>query len=329
MVIHESWNGSLASYDQYTIAWICALPIELAAARAMLDDIHENLPRHTNDTNTYTLGSVQRHNIVVACLPTAQYGAINAASVLTHLIRTFPSVRFGLMVGVGGGVPTKADIRLGDIVIGTKVVQHDIGKIDVDGQTQRTADPKILDHLLGTGVSSLQAKHERDSSRIPFLLEKSFDGDPQYRRPTTEDHLFIPTYDHTLLAPSCDECDRSKLVPRSRRSTDNPVVHYGTIASGSQVMKNGIERDNIARQWDAICFEMDAAGLMAVLPCLPIRGICDYSDSHKNKEWQRYAAAVAAVYARELLGVLPVFRIETHITSTFDPRKLCPIFRCS
>ncbi|KAM6513749.1 hypothetical protein FALCPG4_014969 [Fusarium falciforme] len=303
---HDSRNRSPASNDQYTIAWICALPIEMTAARAMLDDIHEDLPRHTNDTNTYTLGGIQGHNIVIACLPIGQYGTNNAASVLTHLIRTFPSIRLGLMVGIGGVVPGKVDMRLGDVVVGTRVVQYDLGKTIGNGQIQRTAIPKSPHHLLGTAVSSLQARHERDSSRIPLILEEKFDEHPQYRRPTTVDRLFFSTYEHTSPSPSCDECDRSKLVPRSRRSTDNPVIHYGTIASGNQVMRDGTQRDNIARQLDAICFEMEAAGLMDILPCLPIRGICDYSDSHKNKEWQRYAAAAAAAYTRELVAVLPV-----------------------
>ncbi|KAI8711063.1 PNP-UDP-1 domain-containing protein [Fusarium sp. LHS14.1] len=312
-------NGLPASHDQYTIAWICALPIEMAAARAMLDDVHQDLPRHTNDTNTYTLGSVQRHNVVVACLPTAQYGTNNAANVLTHLIRTFPSIRLGLMVGIGGGVPGKVEMRLGDVVVGTRVVQYDLGKIIGDGQVQRTAIPKSPHHLLGTAVSSLQARHERDGSRILLILEEKFDEHSKYGRPTTADRLFFSTYDHTSPAPSCDECDRSKLVPRSRRSTDNPMIHYGTIASGNQVMRSGTQRDNIAQQLDAICFEMEAAGLMDILPCLPIRGICDYSDSHKNKEWQRYAAATAATYARELLGVLPVAEVQTKAAPAPNP----------
>ncbi|KAH6960015.1 hypothetical protein BKA56DRAFT_445506, partial [Ilyonectria sp. MPI-CAGE-AT-0026] len=91
------------SYDDYTIVWICALHLEMAAARAMLDETHEDLPRYANDSNTYTLGSIKKH-IVIACLPTAQYGTNNAANVLTHLIRTFPPIRLGLMVGIGGGV---------------------------------------------------------------------------------------------------------------------------------------------------------------------------------------------------------------------------------
>jgi hypothetical protein len=45
-------------------------------------------------------------------------------------------------------------------------------------------------------------------------------------------------------------------------------------------------------------------GLMDSFPCLVIRGICDYADSHKNKVWQPYAAATAASYAKELLLVI-------------------------
>ncbi|POR32105.1 Ankyrin repeat domain-containing protein 50 [Tolypocladium paradoxum] len=321
--VHEARSGWLTSHDQYTIAWICALHIEMAAARAMLDEVYEDLPRQPNDSNTYTLGSIEHHNIVIACLPTAQYGLNNAANVLTHLVRTFPSIRAGLMVGIGGGAPSKADVHLGDIVVGTRVMQYDLGKIVGDGEIQRTAIPKIPHPLLGTAVSSLRAKHERDSSRIPSILREKFEGHSEYGRPSSQDRLFSSTYDHVSSTSGCDECDHSKLVPRSRRRTDDPLIHYGAIASGNQVMRSATQRDNIARQLDVICFEMEAAGLMDILPCLPIRGICDYSDSHKNKEWQRYAAAAAAAYARELLAVLPVPAIEMTEHIGHDQMDMC------
>ncbi|SPJ92435.1 uncharacterized protein FTOL_13721 [Fusarium torulosum] len=272
----------------------------------MLDEVHQDLPRHSNDTNAYTLGSIERHNIVIACLPVARYGTNNAANVLTHLIRTFPAIRLGLVVGIGGGVPSMVDVHLGDIVIGTKVMQYDLGKVVEDGQMQCTAVPKIPQQLLGTAVSSLRARHEGEGSRILSILREKFEGRPEYDRPSSLDYLFFSTYTHVSQIPGCDKCDHSKLMPRSRLKKDDPVIHYGAIASGNQVMRSGTQRDNIAQQLDAICFEMEAAGVMDILPCLPIRGICDYSDSHKNKEWQRYAAAVAAAYARELLNVLPM-----------------------
>jgi nucleoside phosphorylase len=67
-------------------------------------------------------------------------------------------------------------------------------------------------------------------------------------------------------------------------------------------MKHGTTRDEIGKKEGVICFEMEAAGLMNNFPCLVIRGICDYADSHKNKMWQAYAAATAAAFARVFLG---------------------------
>lgn len=72
-------------------------------------------------------------------------------------------------------------------------------------------------------------------------------------------------------------------------------------------MKDSETRDCLARELGIICFEMEAAGLMNQLPTLVIRGICDYSDSHKQKAWQGYAALTAAAYAKLLLTAIPVY----------------------
>ncbi|KAF3226663.1 hypothetical protein TWF191_004486 [Orbilia oligospora] len=315
--VYESGNDlSAAERDRYTIAWICALYTELAAAQAMLDEIHDAVATYPNDSNTYTLGSIGRHNVVVACLPDAQYGTNNAANVLTNLIRTFKFIRLGLMVGIGGGVPGTADIRLGDIVVGTRVMQYDLGKIVEDGEIQRTAVAKIPHSSAGTVISTLRAKHTLGQSRIPSILREKLEEHPKYGRPDLPDRLFAASSQHTSPTASCDECDDSKLVTRIARLDFNPVVHYGVIASGNKVIKSGTIRDNIAGELDAICFEMEAAGLMDILPCLPIRGICDYSDSHKNKSWQSYAAATAAAYAREFLEVLPAIEMPKRFLGT-------------
>ena len=46
---------------------------------------------------------------------------------------------------------------------------------------------------------------------------------------------------------------------------------------------------------------MEAAGTMSTIPVSVIRGVCDYGDAQKNKEWQPYAAAMAAAFAKGLL----------------------------
>ena len=294
------------SHDSYSVAWICALPIEMGAAQAMLDETHQSLPIDVDDTNTYVLGRIAKHNVVIACLPATQYGTNNAANVATNLTRTFPSIRASLMVGIGGGVPGKSEIRLGDVVVGTRVMQYDLGKMVGAGQLQRTAVPRIPHHLLGTAVSSLRAKHELGPSRVSAILQEKLRRYPGYARPALPDLLFEATYDHVSSTANCDECNQSRLLPRGRRVQDDVVIHYGAIASGNQVMRSGKMRDEVASQLDVICFEMEAVGVMTAFPCLPIRGICDYSDSHKTKEWQGYAAGSAAAYATELLWVLPV-----------------------
>jgi nucleoside phosphorylase len=310
-------------HGDYTIAWICALPLELAASRAMLDEEHPLPPNQAGDDNNYVLGRIDQHNVVMACLP-GQYGTNNAAIVATNLKRSFPNIRATLMVGIGGGSPSQADLYLGDVVVGTRVMQYDMGKMVAGGLFQGTADAKTPAWLLNSAVSALRSKHgpHRFSSRMTSLLRSRLSN---ILRPSHPDHLFQASYEHHPLgAPTCSGCDLEKLQPRAARSSDEPWIHYGVVASGNSVMKDGKARDDIAQRLSALCFEMEAAGMMDNLQCLPIRGICDYSDSHKNKEWQDYAAATAAAYARELLEGLPpssrtLDQTPTYITNASQP----------
>ncbi|CEJ91578.1 hypothetical protein VHEMI07280 [[Torrubiella] hemipterigena] len=128
------------SHGDYAIGWICALPKELSASQAMLDTVHKPLPRVKNDSNTYTLGSIAVHNIVITCLSSGYYGTNKAAAVTSNMRWTFPSIRLYLMVGIGGGAPGTADIRLGDGVVGQGVVQYDLGKTVTRSQFIRTAN---------------------------------------------------------------------------------------------------------------------------------------------------------------------------------------------
>lgn len=277
----------------------------MAAARAMLDEIHPDLPQDAKDKNSYMLGSIGPQNVVIACLPNGRYGTNNATNVLTNLRWSFPSICMGLMVGIGGGAPAMADLHLGDVVVGTRVMPYDLGKVIEGGKIQRTGSPRFPDQALLTVVSSIRAKHLLEPSRVSSILGDMTERYPDFSYPTSPDRLFHLTYSHDPQFSCCKRCDQSKLLPRSRRVANNPKIHYGAIASGNHVMKDSATRDNVARELDIICFEMEAAGLMDILPCLPIRGICDYSDSHKSKEWQKYAAATAASYAKELVEILP------------------------
>ncbi|OLN87733.1 Ankyrin repeat domain-containing protein 50-like protein 3 [Colletotrichum chlorophyti] len=322
--------------EEYTVGWVCALPLEMAAAKGMLDQVHPNLSEQDPaDHNSYVLGEVQGHNVVIACLPAGIYGLTSAAAVAKDLLRTFKSIRFGLMVGIGGGAPSGTqDIRLGDIVVsqpsGTSggVIQYDRGKKLQKGTFQRTgslnAPPKVL---LGA-LNRLKADHLIEDSKIPQYLAELVIKSPKRMKKNfshqgaSNDHLFQKEYEHVDTDTTCGQCDRTRRVQRNERDDTDPVIHYGNIASGNQVIEHGKTRDRLSRELGVLCFEMEAAGLQD-FPCLVIRGICDYADSHKNDIWQAYAAATAAAFAKELLSVIPPERVlqEKAIPQlTSDPR---------
>jgi nucleoside phosphorylase len=254
----------------------------MAAAKAMLDDIHSDLPTSSNDQNTYVLGRIRTHNVVIACLPSGVYGTTSAATVANQMLFTFKSIRFGLMVGIGGGAPSKdADIRLGDVVVSKPtgdfggVVQYDFGETVGQGVFERTGRLNKPPQILLTAIARLQADQMIETSRIPEFLSEMMATHPGMSaefsyRGQEQDRLFDASSDHYGSRPVRDKYD--------------PVIHYDLIASGNQVIKHGGTRDKLGRELGILCFEMEAAGLMDNFPCLVIRGICDYADSHKNKQ---------------------------------------------
>ncbi|KAI0402421.1 pfs domain-containing protein [Xylaria palmicola] len=300
----------LLTNDDYDFGWVAALHIERAAAEAMLDEEHEPLTQKIGDSNNYSFGRIGNHNIVIASLPDDGYGTVNAATVASNMHRTFPGLRGYLVVGIAGGAPENTDVRLGDVVVNTKLVQYDLGKSVGDDKFQWADIPMQATQELRTAVSALKAEHEAKPSKICDTLREVAERKPHMERYTCRqslgDLLFESTYEHPETEIACDQCDRSRLVERIQRSSDSPVIHYGVIASGNQVIKYAKLRNTLARRFNALCFEMEGAGVIGSLGCLVIRSICDYADSHKNKRWQPYAAATAAAYAKELLGKIPV-----------------------
>jgi nucleoside phosphorylase len=311
-------EGSYRSngHDKYTVGWICALPIEMAVAVGMLDERHESLPQDQHDHNNYTLGRVGQHNIAIACLPAGVTGVTSAARVASQMSSTFSALRFGLMVGIGGGVPSGGnDIRLGDVVVsqptGTSggVIQYDFGKTVQEGRFERTWSLNRPPDLLLNAVASLKARHMVDEPLLSRYVAEMGSKYSRLRVASTypgveDDQLFEAEYDHPVGETSCANCDNGRMVRRADREDRGPVIHYGLVASGNQVMRDGRTRERLRREMNVLCFEMEAAGLMDNFPCLVVRGICDYADSHKNKRWQPYAASTAAGYAKELLNII-------------------------
>ena len=318
-------SASLPNED-YSVGWICALPQEAAAATAMLDEIHEEpRKRLSNDSNIYTLGRIGEHNVVIACLPAGVYGTNSAATVATQMLSSFESIRVGLMVGIGGGIPSvERDLRLGDVVVSKPsgtfggVVQYDRGKT-AQGKFERTGLLNKPPQVLLSAVSAMEKKHMMGESKISEYLADMLRKYPRMR----EKFSYQSTqHDTSYATHGChsgdDNISESCLVKKlTYRSPEDPVVHYGLIASGNQVIKDATTRDQLRQELggDVLCFEMEAAGLMDTFPCVVIRGICDYADHRKNDLWQGYAAATAAACAKELLGIIQRNRVAVTLTA--------------
>src|SRR2546423_782093 len=130
----------LESRNQYIVGWIAALPLERAAATAMLDERHRkplDFVQPLSDKNSYTWGRIGEHNVVIASLAAGVYGTTSAAATALPMLSSFPHIRVGLLVGIGAGIARPddgRDIRLGDIVVSQPdgrsggVIQYDLGK---------------------------------------------------------------------------------------------------------------------------------------------------------------------------------------------------------
>ncbi|KAH7056979.1 nucleoside phosphorylase domain-containing protein [Macrophomina phaseolina] len=315
----------------------------------MLDEKHDwprDYRKHPRDTNQYFLGRIGQHNVVITALPMGEYGCVPAATTAWGLIASFPHIRVGLMVGIGAGVPKVKnnkvvegyDIRLGDVVVSepnatnSGVLQYDLGKRRPGGQFERVGFMDLPPEPLLIALRNLKARYHNQPPDVPKFLQDMLRKNPRLAIPDPDtgdpafvhqgvrnDRLFDTSASHVASSDDedkCAKCDHYREICRNPRSSTNPVIHYGTIASGNSVVKDAISRKEIqtSLSQDCLCLEMEAAGLMNFFPCLVVRGICDYADAHKNDRWQNYAAATAAAFAKSLLYVL-------------DARDFGPLYR--
>ncbi|KAJ6109958.1 hypothetical protein N7486_002193 [Penicillium sp. IBT 16267x] len=248
----------------------------------------------------------------------------------------------GICGGVPFPGSGKREIILGDVMTSTHIVQIDFGRLYPHACVRKNRlqdnlgrpNPEIAGFISKLQGQAVQTDI-RDSMRAGLDTIFKSTGYPLSGYPgASKDNLFEASYSHKhtdtkvcaqcaspnddvcpeALNMSCTElgCDFSKVMPRARTQTTNdngqsalshcPAVHFGGLASGDQVIKSALHRDHIAKQEGVIGFEMEGAGLWDIIPTIVVKGVCDYADSHKGKEWQLYAAAAAAACAKGILN---------------------------
>lgn len=331
-----------ASRHDFQVAIISALPLENNAVLCSLDehwdDANYVYGRAEGDPTQYRFGRCGGQPVVIVILH--KIGMEAATTAAQSLRMSFPSINLVLLVGVCGAVPwtpdeKKTEIVLGDVIVSEVLVQLDNIRQYPHG-TQRRQDTiydspmKPSEEVIGL-LQCLKTQAELNS-----LRKKMMDNLGELLRkpamdtscpPVSEDKLFEPNYIHrhhsgcpecstlksvcnAALKSSCDaiSCDGAKLIQRERLlaqvngAPPSHMIHFGSIGTGNVVMKSAEHRDECAKSEKVIGFEMEGAGIWNKFNCLIIKGVCDYADSHKNKKWQKYAAAVAASVAKGVLG---------------------------
>ncbi|KAL2008426.1 hypothetical protein VTN00DRAFT_6620 [Thermoascus crustaceus] len=197
----------------------------MTAAKAMLDETHTKLPQTSTDQNNYTLGKVGGHNVVIVCLPSGVYGTTSAATVVSEMWLTFPAVHYGLMVGIGGGVPSKeVDIRLVDVVVSkptgtvSGVVQYDYSKAIKGRHFQCTGTLNQPLTILLNAISQLESsKMMGKSQSISKMVSEVLDQNPNMkaafsRPPPGCDHLFATADDYSKSENTCISCDEGQQI---------------------------------------------------------------------------------------------------------------------
>ena len=331
-----------ASRSDFEIAIICALPLEADAVEASYDeywdDDGDKYGKAHGDPNAYTTGRIGRHNVVLAWMPAM--GKSSAASVASSLRSSFSNIRLALVTGICGGVPNGPNnehVVLGDVVISDGIIEYDFGRqlpdrfVRKDTLNGNLGRPNNEIRAILAKLKGLRGRQRLLTKTLEYLTPMQENLGHEWNYPgASRDMLFKPNYHHKHQGPSsheiCTECNTGSdkvcdkalgMTCTELRCADTQMIsyredewvgnnglkiHYGFMASGSAVIKSGEHRDRISAQENVIAFEMEGAGVWDNFPCVVIKGVCDYADSHKNKIWQNYAAATAAAAAKAFLN---------------------------
>ncbi|CBF80765.1 hypothetical protein AN8542.2 [Aspergillus nidulans FGSC A4] len=329
------------SRNDFAIAIICALPLEADAVEALFDEHYDRLGKYygkqRRDANAYINGRIGKHDVVLCYMPGMGKGS--AASVAASLRASYTGIELALVVGICGGAPPPPkyqDIFLGDVIISDSVIEYDFGRQYPGGFQRKTGvkdtlgrpGPEIRAFL--NGLRAEKTRNELQSQTQQYL--HTLQQRTKWCHPGVSDILFKASYLHKhyshtsaagcsclgsdsfgqvcdqiceeALGKDCDDlnCDKGQQIRCREISEAKPIsIYIGPVASADTVMKSGQHRDEIVKTEKVIGFEMEGAGVWENVPCIIIKGVCDYADSHKSKLWQAYAAATGASTAKAFL----------------------------
>ncbi|KAL3431272.1 hypothetical protein BDV09DRAFT_198891 [Aspergillus tetrazonus] len=312
-----------SSRTDFRIAILCPLSRDAEVVKPLFDPLYDTayyaeLGKVANDPNLYTLGRIGVYHAVLVHMPGA--GKVVAASATAHIKLSYPNIELAILIGVCQGVPSvpdchsergRTDIHLGDVIIGTGVVQYDLAKHKPREFVRKDSfeanlgrsnqDIRSLLSKMKALKDELRCRQRKYLATIQESVEVPCPG-------ANRDILYSQDYKHKRKICQCasgQSADESFVVRREEYAAF-PLVHFGLLASGDRPMRSTKLRDKIARREGVLGFETEGAGIWDNLPCILVKGVVDYADGHESMDWQCFAAANAAACMRALLDEAPV-----------------------
>ncbi|XP_012347914.1 uncharacterized protein LOC100867628 isoform X3 [Apis florea] len=319
---------TMANAKQPTIAIITAQYCEKLAVDSMIEN-KETFVRYTTvgESNVYTLGNIGAHRIVCTKLPTVGHTreAMTAAgNTTTRLLGTFQKVDFVFLIGIGGGVPHYTDynkhVRLGDVVISYPTplnnkyiyVYCESAKTNENGDYHFETKEYCPSNLCLQEIAA-NLKHQSENESNPpwqTYLKEGLDiltnqTEHDFKSPPPEsDKLYMAIGERDVIEVAHPTAPSDAIY---KRINGCPRIHLAPVASGRYIARDDQLRQKFAARFGSLAFdtEMDAVVESILGNCREsfavIRGISDYKDGSRIKEWQPYASLAAASVMKSII----------------------------
>lgn len=237
-----------------------AMPEEIEGVVALLSNCVET----SMGKRTYFSGQIDGIETVVVF---SRWGKVAAATTATTLIHEFKITEL-LFTGVAGAIHD--ELKIGDIVLGKRLIQHD-----------------------------MDARPLMQQYEIPLLSKTYFETD--------SNHLDIASkavkkvFEDKSLHSVIGESDLLEFT------ISQPQFFIGDIASGDQFFSTLAQKQNLKNHLpNILCIEMEGAAVAQVcyeyaIPFSIIRTISDVADDTAHIDFPSFIQKISSKYAAEII----------------------------
>ncbi len=242
------------------IGIIGAIPQEINGVVNLLTNKQE----HKIGRRSYFTGKLNNQKVVVVY---SRVGKVAASATVTTLILEF-NVSELIFTGVAGGI--HADVKIGDIVLGQSLIQHDMN-----------AQPLF------------------PAYEIPMLGKAYFEADSSQLEVATTAILEILEEQHLHNVISEKDLDKFRI--------HQPQLHVGLIGSGDLFFSTNSQKEKLQQNLpEILCVEMEGAAVAQVcyefdIPFIIIRTISDDADDHSTLDFNSFIEKISNVYSIEII----------------------------